>query len=66
MARKAMAVPGMRAAAPVGATAAGLLHGDQVSIVDSGGRFVRVYGNGAVIDGTLERDLPGLIRQYGS
>ncbi|WP_309571330.1 SCO family protein [Deinococcus sp.] len=48
------------------ATAAELLHGDQVSVIDTQGRFVRVYGNGAVIDGTLERDLPGLIRRYGS
>lgn len=50
----------------VSAGPASLLHGDQVSIVDARGRFVRVYGNGAVIDGTLQRDLPGLLRQYGS
>ncbi|PNY81785.1 SCO family protein [Deinococcus koreensis] len=52
--------------APVGAAEAAIIHGDQVGVVDARGRFVRVYGNGAVIDGTLERDLPGLIRQYGS
>ncbi|WP_291429101.1 SCO family protein [Deinococcus sp.] len=42
------------------------LHGDQVSVVDRQGRFVRVYGNGAVVDGTLDRDLPGLIRAYAA
>ncbi|GHF46763.1 protein SCO1/2 [Deinococcus metalli] len=57
---------GAHDAATVSAAPAELLHGDQVSVVDTGGRFVRVYGNGAVIDGTLERDLPGLIKQYGS
>ena len=50
----------------VSATEAAIIHGDQVSVVDAQGRFVRVYSNGAVVDGTLERDLPGLIRQYGS
>lgn len=55
-------------AAPVtqSAATAATLHGDQVSVVDREGRFVRVYSNGAVIDGTLQRDLPALIRQYGS
>lgn len=59
---------GDHGAAPVAQSAAtaATLHGDQVSVVDGQGRFVRVYGNGAVIDGTLQRDLPGLIRQYGS
>ncbi|PTA67430.1 SCO family protein [Deinococcus arcticus] len=46
------------------AAQAARLHGDQVSVVDGQGRFVRLYGNASVIDGTLDRDLPGLIRQY--
>ncbi|MCP2015045.1 protein SCO1/2 [Deinococcus sp. HSC-46F16] len=50
-----------------GATAAeaARIHGDQVSVVDPQGRFVRVYANGEVLDGTLAADLPGLIRTYG-
>lgn len=48
----------------VSAAQAAIIHGDQVSVIDSGGRFVRVYGNAAVIGGQLERDLPGLIREY--
>ncbi|GGK95979.1 electron transporter [Deinococcus radiotolerans] len=53
-------------AAQVGAAAseAARIHGDQVSVVDGQGRFVRVYGNQDVVSGALERDLPGLIRQY--
>lgn len=47
------------------AVQAALIHGDQVSVVDPQGRFVRVYANGEVLDGTLAADLPGLIRQYG-
>ncbi|MBZ9750795.1 SCO family protein [Deinococcus sp. HMF7604] len=53
-------------AAGASAAAAARLHGDQLSVVDSQGRFVRVYGNTAVVDGTLDRDLPGLIRQYAN
>ncbi|KEF33565.1 electron transporter [Deinococcus sp. RL] len=51
----------------VGAAAvqAALIHGDQVSVIDPQGRFVRVYANAEVIDGTLAADLPGLLRQYG-
>ncbi|ACO46821.1 SCO family protein [Deinococcus deserti] len=51
-----------------GATAreAARLHGDQVSVVDGQGRFVRVYGNADVIGGVLERDLPQLVRQYAN
>lgn len=49
-----------------GATEAALIHGDQVSVVDTRGRMVRVYANPEVLDGTLGRDLPGLIRAYGS
>ncbi|GMA16275.1 SCO family protein [Deinococcus metallilatus] len=52
--------------APGGATEAARIHGDQVSVVDPQGRFVRVYNNAEVIGGELERDLPGLIRKYGS
>lgn len=58
--------PGNPEESQVSAAEAAIMHGDQVSVIDAQGRFVRVYGNGAVIDGTLERDLPGLIRQYGS
>ncbi|WP_221089349.1 SCO family protein [Deinococcus aquaedulcis] len=53
-------------AAGASAAQAARLHGDQVSVVDGQGRFVRMYGNAAVIDGTLDRDLPGLIRQYAN
>lgn len=52
-------------AAGSGAAEAARIHGDQVSVVDPAGRFVRVYANGEVIDGTLAADLPGLIRLYG-
>ena len=48
------------------AQVASRLHGDQVSILDGQGRFVRVYGNTAVIDGTLQRDIPQLVRQYAN
>ncbi|GAA5532361.1 SCO family protein [Deinococcus aluminii] len=51
---------------PGGVTEAARIHGDQVSVVDPQGRFVRVYNNAEVIGGELERDLPGLIRKYGS
>ncbi|UBV42769.1 SCO family protein [Deinococcus taeanensis] len=52
----------------VGAAAAvaARIHGDQVSVVDGQGRFVRVYGNTDVVSGALDRDLPGLIRQYAN
>lgn len=49
---------------PGGATEAARIHGDQVSVVDAQGRFVRVYSNLNVLEGELERDLPGLIRQH--
>ena len=48
------------------AQVASRLHGDQVSILDGQGRFVRVYGNTAVSDGTLQRDIPQLVRQYAN
>lgn len=48
-----------------GAAQSARIHGDQVSVVDPRGRFVRVYGNQEMIAGALERDLPGLIRLYG-
>lgn len=51
---------------PGGASEAARIHGDQVSVVDPQGRFVRVYSNAEVIGGGLAHDLPGLIRQYGS
>lgn len=40
-------------------------HGDEVRVVNPAGQFVRVYLQDQVIDGTLGRDLPGLIRTYG-
>ncbi|MFD1731167.1 SCO family protein [Deinococcus malanensis] len=40
------------------------LHGDQVSVVDGQGRFVRVYGNSDVLAGVLDQDLPQLVRRY--
>lgn len=52
-------------AAGAGAAQAARLHGDQVSVVDAQGRFVRVYGNADVLAGALARDLPALIRQHG-
>ncbi|BDP43020.1 electron transporter [Deinococcus aetherius] len=51
---------------PGGANVAARVHGDQVSVVDTRGRFVRVYGNANVTGGELRRDLPALIRLYGS
>lgn len=50
--------------APVSALAAARIHGDEVRIIDPQGQFVRVYNNSEAMDGTLERDLPGLIRTY--
>ncbi|WP_102125791.1 SCO family protein [Deinococcus planocerae] len=50
---------------PGGANVAARVHGDQVSVVDTQGRFVRVYGNANVTSGELRRDLPALIRLYG-
>lgn len=49
----------------VSASRAAIIHGDQVSVIDSQSRFVRVYANGNVINGNLERDLPGLLKEYG-
>ncbi|GGL75488.1 electron transporter [Deinococcus aerolatus] len=52
-------------AAGAGAAEAARIHGDQVSVVDAQGQFVRVYSNSDVISGALQQDLPGLIRLYG-
>ncbi|MEF2280165.1 SCO family protein [Deinococcus sp. YIM 134068] len=52
-------------AAGASAAQAARLHGDQVSVVDAQGRFVRVYGNSEVLAGDLAHDLPGLIRMHG-
>lgn len=52
-------------AAGAGAAEAARIHGDQVSVVDAQGQFVRVYSNADVISGALQQDLPGLIRLYG-
>lgn len=49
----------------VSATQAAIIHGDQVSVINPAGEFVRVYNNQEVIEGTLERDLPQLLRDYG-
>lgn len=46
--------------------AATRLHGDQVSVVNPKGEFVRVYSNLEVVNGILKRDLPQLLREYGS
>lgn len=46
-------------------TAAALLHGDQVSVVNTKGQFVRVYNNAEVIQGALTKDLPVLLKKYG-
>lgn len=48
-----------------GATQAALLHGDQVSVVDTAGNLVRVYGNSDVAAGHLAADLPALAAEYG-
>ncbi|OWL94546.1 SCO family protein [Deinococcus indicus] len=53
-------------AAGASAAVAARMHGDQVSVVDGQGRFVRVYGNEAVVNGKLDRDLPRLIREYAN
>lgn len=52
-------------AAGAAATEAARIHGDQVSVVDPQGQFVRAYSNSEVISGELQRDLPGLIQMYG-
>ncbi|CAM4007806.1 SCO family protein [Deinococcus frigens] len=52
-------------AAGAGASEAARIHGDQVSVVNTAGQFVRVYTNSEVIGGALQQDLPGLIQMYG-
>lgn len=47
-------------AAP-GKTPTSLIHGDGVALVSRGGRFLRVYANGAVARGDLTADLPRLV-----
>ncbi|WP_291423837.1 SCO family protein [Deinococcus sp.] len=49
----------------VSAAQAGRIHGDEVRVITPAGEFVRVYNNREAIDGTLQRDLPGLLRDYG-
>ncbi|MFC5848760.1 SCO family protein [Deinococcus petrolearius] len=49
----------------VSAPAAARIHGDEVRVITPQGDFVRVYDNEETIDGTLRRDLPALIAQYG-
>ena len=51
-------------AAALSAPEAARIHGDEVRVIDPQGRFVRVYTNSEVLDGSLDRDLPGLLRQY--
>ncbi len=50
----------------VSAAVAGRIHGDEVRVITPKGEFVRVYNNQEAIDGTLQKDLPTLIRAYGS
>lgn len=45
--------------------AAALLHGDQVSIINTANQFVRVYNNQEVIRGALDKDMSLLIKKYG-
>lgn len=54
------------AEANVSAPTAARIHGDEVRVITPAGQFVRVYLNQEALDGTLKRDLPELIRQYGS
>ncbi|AAF10177.1 SCO family protein [Deinococcus radiodurans] len=49
----------------VSAPDAARIHGDELRVINPQGQFVRVYTNGEVMDGTLDHDLPALIRQYG-
>lgn len=49
----------------VSAAQAGRIHGDEVRIISPAGEFVRVYNNLEVINGTLQKDLPALIANYG-
>lgn len=63
----ALNVPGSDdAEAKVSAPTAARIHGDEVRVITPTGQFVRVYLNQEALDGTLKRDLPELIRQYGS
>ena len=48
-----------------GVAQAALLHGDQVSVVDAAGNFVRVYSNSDVAASHLAADLPALAAEYG-
>ena len=50
----------------VSAAVAGRIHGDEVRVITPAGEFVRFYNNKEAIDGTLQKDLPALIRAYGS
>lgn len=50
----------------VSAATAGRIHGDEVRVITPAGQFVRVYNNQEAIDGTLQKDLPGLIAKFGS
>lgn len=50
----------------VSAAVAGRIHGDEVRVITPAGEFVRFYNNREAIDGTLQKDLPALIRAYGS
>lgn len=59
------AATGSTTDANVSAASAARIHGDQVSIITPAGDFVRVYNNAEAIDGTLQKDLPALIKQYG-
>ena len=55
---------GKGSAPAVSAPDAARIHGDELRVLSPQGQFVRVYTNGEVMDGTLDHDLPILIRQY--
>ncbi|MHA0038889.1 SCO family protein [Deinococcus sp. PESE-13] len=59
-----MQMSGQGNAPAVSAPDAARIHGDELRVIDPQGQFVRVYTNGEVMDGTLDHDLPALIRQY--
>lgn len=49
----------------VSAPQAAIIHGDQISVINSKNQFVHVYNNTEIIDGQFAKDLPKLIQIYG-
>jgi protein SCO1 len=45
-----------------GADPGSIVHGDGVALINSSGRFLRVYNNQAVVSGELTTDLPQLLQ----